>query len=357
MTEREYRALPRLSYSWVKLFIEDRMDFYERFVLKVKKDIEETKDMIFGTLVDTLALSKHLYEERFVEASVSKPTGHMEIFLDKLWKVTLQHISAEGYITRDLTLMMEEAYRLAAFDTNGVQVILKTKPLDKLIAEWPSSIAEQYYLQQRACIGKYLIDVNTRSYAEKVVEELFTHERTAHVMNLTSNDRYSVFNQLIILFQYRGLPFKAMLDRVVVDHRLKQIQPYDLKTTFYVENFDRNYRKLCYYIQAALYYYALCSWKDENGMNDYQIMFMQFILAHSSCRVDPLLRPVDRKAMVEANQGFECNDTWHMGLIEAVDAIKWHQETGIWKISRTNFNHGGIVPIKTYGNYEEHVRY
>lgn len=352
MTEREYRALPRLSYSWVKLFIENRLDFYERFVLKMKKKRDDTKEKIFGTLVDTLSLSRESYPERFVEAVASKPEGHMGQFLDELYDQTLAAMSEEGFITKDLTTLMEEAYRRVAFDATGTQIILKTKPLEKLMAEFPDSVAEKYYMQQRACTDKYLVDAPTIGYAEKVVDLLYSHDATSAIMNRRTAGRYTVYNQLIILFDYLDTPFKSMLDRVEIDHELKVIQPYDLKTTFNVEDFDFNYRKLYYYIQGLLYYYALCSWKEENGLHDYRVQPMEFILAHSSCKYDPLLRPMTREAMKEARDGFSYNGRRYMGLVQAVENIKWHQQTGIWTMSRDNYNNGGILPITTYGNYE-----
>lgn len=357
MTEIEYRQLHRLSYSWIKKFIEDRMKYVDEFekqsVLITSTDTTATK---FGTLTETLLWNTDNYDLLFEDARFIKPTGHMGLFVDKLYSLTKENLDELGRVTRTMESLMEEAYNFVKFDANGNKVAFKNLTLDAVISKFRGSDAENYYQQQRSATGKHLVDVTEKSMARSVCSKLKNHWITKDLVNRETDSRYTVFYQLIVLFDLFGLEFKSMLDKVVVDHELKLISPIDLKTTYDIEDFNYNYRKYMYYLQALIYYYAIISWKNNNGLADYRVELMQFIAADSSNQLDPLIYPVKRQHMKEALEGFEDHKgIYYMGLREATDAIKWHRENNLWSISRKNFENKGYCSLQTYTKYETAV--
>ena len=94
--------------------------------------------------------------------------------------------------------------------------------------------------------------------SEKIVNELKNNFVTSKVINLVSDKRFTVNNQLQIEgYAVDGHFFKSMMDKIVIDHEERTINIYDLKCTWSVENFyEEYYLYRRSYIQAYLYYNA-----------------------------------------------------------------------------------------------------
>lgn len=74
------------------------------------------------------------------------------------------------------------------------------------------------------------------------------------------DENVEILHQLPIYFEYREEKCKGLLDGVVIDHKHKTIQPFDLKTTGKsVYDFPLSYLQFGYYRQCAFYEIALQS--------------------------------------------------------------------------------------------------
>lgn len=349
LSDREYRAIKRLSYSSLKQFIDDRMDYYEVHELGTKSSQKKSYEMTFGVLVETLLWGKaNDYSETFVEATVPKPAGHMGELLDKLYELHMSHRDANGVATRQFDSLLEEAYKYVAYDASGNLVKFKRKKFADILLGFPNSEAEQYYQQMLANTDKYLVDLKDKGFAENCKNKLLHHWVTRDIVSRKSDERYDIYYQLIVLFTYRGIKMKSKMDMVEVDHHLRRIFIYDLKTTFDVEDFNFSYRKYRYYIQAFLYWIAVMNWAARNGMGSYTVTPMEFIVADSKAKLAPLRRKIKKKNMVNARDGFRHQGKWFIGVDQAIDALQWHRQTGIWDMSKDNYENHGISGIKIY---------
>lgn len=358
MTERQYRAINRLSYSAVKKFLDDRQEYYQAYELRTKPIDKSSADMKHGALVETYLWTEESFSEKFVEATHPKPVGHMGELVDELFRLTKESLSPAGTITKAFNELLEEAYAKVAFDGSGTQIKLKSKKLGDILLGYEGSDFQRYYDQMLQTPGKFLVDLKEISYAKKCVAQLREHWVTTQLVNLKSSGRYAVYHQLPVLYEYLQTPFKSMLDMVVVDHQMKRILIYDLKTTFSVEDFNFTYRKYRYYIQAYLYYRAIQSWAAQMGLEGYMVTPMKFIVADAKAQVAPLIYSVKKPNMLNARNGFSYKSISYVGVAEAVSSLKWHRTTGIWDMSKWIFENKGMVSLKTYedakGEMEQH---
>jgi hypothetical protein len=277
-----------------------------------------------------------------MSSCASTPTGLMLDFVEALYRVTRDCTDENGVVTRDFTEISQEAYTISGF---------KIK-YEAVIGKFFGSDAEIYYNEIRTVRSKNLTVINTMevSIAEKIVEQLKTNSTTGPIVNLVNSSRYTVIDQMQVEgYTIDGHLFKSMLDKVIIDHDKKIIQPYDLKCTWSVENFYEEYylyRRA--YIQAYLYFRAMLHLaKDpESEYYGYTVEFLQFIVCDSTNYYQPLIYTLDKSDMLAAYDGFVHKGRTYPGLQDIIAALIWCKETGTWNISHKNYLSNGIVNIK-----------
>lgn len=348
MTEQQYHELDLMSYSRLKVFTEDRIKYkreYETYI--AKKQGVDTPATRFGSLVDCKLLEPRAFDERFVIAKNPKPTGQMLKFVEMLYELTVDATNDDGIVTVDLSTLMEEAYNRVAFNDEGERVAFIKKDFNKVVVDFMKT-GEKYYKEMRHNTGRYLVTMKDIQKAEQLVQTLKTHRVTKDIMNITTGGDYEVRNQEMIFYEARGHKCKSMVDKLFINHKKKLIQPFDLKTTYFIEGFLYNYLKYRYYIQAGLYDYGVKSLAEKEGLSDYTVLPMRFIAADSNCYYDPLIYRLDYKNLQQALEGFEVEGRVYMGVDQALDDIHWHRENNIWTSSKSNYDNKGIVPIKLF---------
>lgn len=357
MTEREYRDLPIDSYSSIKVFIEDRKKYYKEFVLKEPVPDRSTDSTIFGSLVDCLLFSPHEFEDKYVMAIVQPPTGQYLDFVKELMRFTVLSLDEGGRVTRDLEVMMKDAYGSVKYDRNGMTVAFKRDNFDVVKEKFIGTDLELYYRQLRDCYGKTLIEINDLERAQNVVNALRTNRNTKDVISLSTDAYMQVFDQFPIIghvpskiiWSEDDFPLKGLIDRLVINHEIKEIDIYDLKTAWDNEGeFGTNYLKYKYYIQASVYYYLVTQWKNANGYSHYRVNYPSFIVAESFNYKEPLIYITDKRNFRQGMKGFNLKGKYHPGLHKAIIDLVWHKETGIWTISKDNYENKGVVRIDPF---------
>jgi len=342
-TEAQYRAVLMDSSSSLKEFSTDRKKYYKKYFLGEKVEDKETSATNMGRIVEVLLMEPHLFDDKFYMSScASTPTGLMLDFTEALYRHTRDATDENGKVTRPMNELLEDAYRDSGF---------KIK-YEAVISKFIGSEAEIYYNEIRRVRTLNLTVVNTTeiSVAEKIVERLKTNSTTAPIVNLVNSSRYEVIDQMQVEgYTIDGHMFKSMLDKVVIDHKEKTIQPYDLKCTWSVENFYEEYylyRRA--YIQAYLYYYAMLYLvKDEESpYYGYTINYLKFIVCDSTNYYQPLIYTLDFNDMADAYAGFVHKGRNYPGVGDLIAALSWCIESGTWDISHKNYLSNGVVNIK-----------
>lgn len=344
ITEKEYRRTKRNSSSSVKDFSLDRRKYYKKYVLG---DFEEDSDSIatkMGQLVETLLMEPERFDDLFyMSACVAAPTGLMGAFVETLAKKTVENTSPEtGGLTIPFGDVTDMAYKESGFKIS----------VDKVIEKFEGSDAEIYYGELVKVRFNDLIVVtpNDVNNAENIVAELKNNPFTNFIINLTSGKKMEVINQMKIMdFELFHLPLKAMLDKVIIDHTYKTIQFYDLKCTWNVEQFFKEYylyRRA--YIQAGIYYEACKSLTTKEGSPyfGYKVELPKFIVCDSINYYSPLIYSLTQKDLDDAFNGFELRGYRYPGIKEIIEDMLFAFKKDIWNISRTNYNNYGVVPLE-----------
>lgn len=340
-TEALYRAIYLDSSSSLKDFSMDRKKYHKKYILNEVVEDEESKAATMGRMVETLLMEPELFDERFhVSTCMSTPTGLMLEFVEALYKHTVEATAEDGTVTRTFEDLCKDAYTDSGF---------KIK-LDAVLGKFIGSEAEIYYKEIREVRTKGLTVVATKEIenAEKVVLELRTNAITADIVNTISDADYTVHNQLQIEgYKVFDHEFKSMLDKVIVNHRAKTIQAYDLKCTWSVENFYEEYylyRRA--YIQGFLYINAVYEhFKDLIDNEGYEVLPMKFIVCDSTNYMNPLIYNMSQEAYEAAEDGFEHKGRQYPGVKDLIRDLKWALEYDKWNISRENYINSGVVNI------------
>ncbi len=351
MTEQEYRKIDRLSYSAIKDFDSDRIKFYKKYVLKEQVVETPSTAVLLGSLVDCELFSKEDFDNRFHIANCIHPTGQMGEFVDELCDLTAQSLDKDLKLTRELTDIMKDAFENVKYDRKRQEVKFKGKDFAWLLKEFNGSSAEAYYKECRSQYGKMVVDLNLITARDKVIEELRTCEWTKGIINAVSSKDVEVIDQLSILFHVSGEYFKAMPDRVIVNHIDRTITPYDLKISYSGEDFQYNYWKMKYYLQVASYWLALKSWqnKDRPELEDYTIPGIEFIVGSSTLNSNPLLYSTNEQNIQEGLGGFTTKGgRRYKGLHELIKEINWHKENQLWRNSKEVYDNKGKMVIKPF---------
>ena len=339
-TEAQYRAIYLDSSSSLKDFSMDRKKYHKKYILNEVVEDEDSKAATMGRMVETLLMEPHLFDERFyVSTCLATPTNLMLEFVEALYRHTVEATSEEGTITRSFEDMCRDAHAESGF---------KIK-LDAVLTKFIGSDAEVYYKEIREVRPKHLTVVAAQEIAnaEKIVVELKTNPTTAEIVNLIDDVQYSVHNQLQVEgYEVFGHMFKSMMDKVIVDHKAKTVQVYDLKCTWSVENFYSEYylyRRA--YIQGFLYHKAAESWASEMGYGDYEILLPRFIVCDSTNYANPLVYAMTQDSMNNALEGFEYKGREYRGVAQLIGDLKWALDNDVWNISRENHINNGVVII------------
>jgi hypothetical protein len=340
-TEASYRAIVMDSSSSLKEFSMDRKKYYRKYVLGEKIEDDETKAATMGRIVETKLMEPELFDDKFFPSVCeSAPTGLMLDFVEALYKHMRAAVSEDGTITREFGDVCLDAYKDSGFKIT----------YDAVMKKFIGSEAEVYFdeIMTVRTQGLTVVSIKDVTNAERIVEELQNNSITAAIVNQTKTVDIDVYNQLQVEgYQVHSHKFKSMMDKVIVDHKNKSIQIYDLKCTWSVEGFYKEYylyRRA--YIQAFLYWHAGHFHFNELVEQGYKVEYPRFIVCDSTNYLSPLIYTLDTEDMKNARDGFELRGYKYPGVLETIDDLKWAIENDKWNISRKNYLNGGIVNVK-----------
>jgi len=339
-TEAQYRAVQMDSSSSLKEFSQNRKKYHKKYILNEAVEEEDNLAATMGRVVETLLLEPEEFDNRFhMSVITSAPTGLMLEFTEALYKHSAEATNEDGILTKSFEDLCALAYADSGF---------KIK-LDAVLGKFIGSDAEVYYKEIREVRSKGLTVVTTKDVdnATKIVEELKTNDFTAGIVNLVKSSRYDIYNQLQIEgYSIDEHLFKSMMDKVIVDHEKKTIQVYDLKCTWSVENFYKEYylyRRA--YIQGYLYWRGARHHFADLMRDGYTVLFPAFIVCDSTNYTAPLIYQMSDVDLSDAASGFEYKGTQYPGVESLIKDLQWAIENDKWNISRENYLNNGIVKL------------
>lgn len=344
LTEKTYRAINRYSSTDLRTYAENLKKFYKKCVLGQEEDEDEySKAMKIGSIVHCLLLNPEEFDNKyFLSICEIVPSGNMLIFVESLYKHTVENCDESGICTMNFSDLCDLAYVDSGYK------ITKDAVLKKFIG----SESERYYQQLREASSRGLevVCMDDLAIANRIVEIAKTDTFVGNILNQEDTIDFSIFNeQKVEEFDLDGLKMKAMLDKTIANHIEKTIQLYDLKVVYDAPGFYYNYfLKRRADIQGYVYHKALLSGKLDLGFNydDYEILSPIFVAIDSGCFYAPILYKMTIEDLENAWRGWQTPiGRKYIGISEIIDGIKWSEETGIWNRSKLDYFNNGFKQL------------
>jgi hypothetical protein len=163
---------------------------------------------------------------------------------------------------------------------------------------------------------------------------LFNHKSTKKYFNCGGN--VEEIYQLELNFEYKNKNIKCILDKVIINHNNKTIQPIDLKSgSVSSKEFMSNFFKFKYYLQGTLYNAGVFNEYKKLINANYELLPFKYIYLPTFDYNNPKTFILTEKWEHAAWQGFTTNSGYkYRGITELVDEINWHIKHQIFNETR-----------------------
>tara|TARA_R110000796_G_scaffold236214_1_gene355489 strand:- start:71393 stop:72766 length:1374 start_codon:yes stop_codon:yes gene_type:complete len=203
---------------------------------------------------------------------------------------------------------------------DNVKVIL----LDRLKAGNKQIITPSLYID--------INDMANKLKQDKIVSIYFDNSKMEEYQNL---------NQITLVFEFKNIKFKGVVDNIHIDHRSKTIQVNDLKfTSMSNKEFIKSFFKYRYDIQGCIYTLGLQHYIEENlELQDYTILEPSFIIVNKQEK--PMLYRLKCSDLYSTFYGFRnAFGRTVDGIVQIVEDIQYHIENDRFEFSREYYSHG-----------------
>lgn len=267
ISESEYRQRPELSYSTLSRYESLGFNGIDHLFDKL-----DTPSLTFGSVVDTLLTgNEEDFNNTFVIANITLSDSGIEI-CKKLHELCENRYERFTSIPEEVVSQVAKGigfWQADKWDKRRYKEVLNT-----------GNIVD-YYALLLTCENKKIIDSDTYEDALKCVRALKESPATSGCF--ADNDPISPvrrYYQLKFAIKYHDVGYRNMMDLVIVDYEDKIIYPYDLKTCGIPEwDFESNFMKYHYYIQARLYWNILeANLMKDDYFKDFKLENFKFIV-------------------------------------------------------------------------------
>lgn len=317
MTEKEYYLDKRISSSSLKWF-ESSPLFFRKML---DKEIEQETKRYFeiGKKIHMRILEPIEYEKNYIYLEFDTP------------KSENQRKFCEDYISLPYKLAKErmvEAYK-RNYNVDKLSEDKITDRADELKRDLSKYIT---YLKRRGEVRDIL------NYTDhKLIEDLanLSREHIGAKRLLYIDDEIKLtkeieeHNEIVIFFDFLGVPCKSMLDRVVINHTDKIVQLIDLKTTINLGEFSHSFEEFKYYRQMAFYWLALYNQYPETRDYKKETYIIGFQKGDTpECRVF---------SIIDSYLNYGLNE-----IEKLFPKIKWHFDNDKWDHTKEYYDNEGI---------------
>ena len=302
-----------------------------------KAEDEEKRHFRIGGAIDTLLTSPERFNDEYVVLYQNRPTGKMGIFIDNLPLDLVEDSPLEAF---------QGAYDAAEYRVK-LPVIVQSL--------WQNERYRDYYLSRKQALTRQILTLDELDEVEHVKSYLLNNPFTRKYF-LNTDPQVEICFQVAVYFELEGLDCKALLDGVLVNHREKFLQPFDLKTIGTdIRKFPNAYLNYGYYLQATMYDKALQSLDSPEDYSiaglparslEYEIRPMKFVVSEKKKYHSNPARSFDCTSEdIEAGWlGGDYKETYYVGLQKLLADFKWHKTKDYWEIPRDLYeNEGGVI--------------
>ena len=279
----DYYINPAISQSQLKLLLGPDPSIFNT-IQEPDLYFEEKKHFIIGDGVD-MQLTRPIEEfnQKFHISNLqNKPSDTIKSIVNQVYDEQKAFNLRNPTFDQTIGVLQDyPGYILLACNDHNYQPNWKDSTRVAKVGEsW------EYWEDLKAAEGKVVLSQEENDLISQIVMSIRTNPTTSKYFQV-ENNFVEILDQYSIYFTYEGIECKALLDRVIVDHKNKTIQPIDFKTmgdqTLY---FPKSLRQRRYDIQAAFYNEAL---KSKKVYETYEILPFKFIVESTINPGNPLV--------------------------------------------------------------------
>ena len=278
-----YYEHPAISQSQLKLLLGPDPSIFNT-IQEPDLYFEEKKHFLIGDGVD-MQLTRPIEEfnQKFHISNLqNKPSDTIKSIVNQVYDEQKAFNLRNPTFDQTIGVLQDyPGYILLACNDHNYQPNWKTETrIAKVVEAW------EYWEDIKAAEGKVVLSQEENDLISQIVMSIRTNPATSKYFERDTN-YVEILDQYSIYFNYEGIECKALLDRIIVDHKNKTIQPIDFKTmgdqTLY---FPKSLRQRRYDIQAAFYTEAL---KSKKVYETYEILPFKFIVESTINPGNPLV--------------------------------------------------------------------
>lgn len=335
MTEKEYRTLNAVSYS----FLKDLKQIGPKAILGVTEK-DSTSGMTLGTLVDKMTSNADYdWSEDFIITD-----EYLDLSGDTAVSQIIKYLNENpDYPTNDdnILLLSEQLGLLSGI-----------KDRDKRAARiLGDKFNSQFNILSESKKGKQIISQSDFELGMAMHLTLVTHQFTSRFFQ-DFGWNY-ILTQVPIQFKINEVNCKSLLDRVIIDHLNKTIEPIDIKTGE-EKSFLSNFNRYEYYLQAAMYCLAVDQFKLQQGLDDYEVLPFKFIYISRNNPNLPLIYEMDEQFVLDHINGFiNKYGEIEKGILQLIDDYSWYIANEVYDVKREIFEANGVIKLKNFNKREE----
>ena len=217
-----YYEYPAISQSQLKLLLGPDPSIFNT-IQEPDLYFEEKKYFLIGDGVD-MQLTRPIEEfnQKFHISNLqNKPSDTIKSIVNQVYDLVKEEVGelAEKGVLRDHTSKI-----LDSCNDHNYQPNWKTETrIAKIVEAW------EYWEDIKAAEGKVVLSQEENDLISQIVMSIRTNPATSKYFERDTNF-VEILDQYSIYFNYEGIECKALLDRIIVDHKNKTIQPIDFKT-------------------------------------------------------------------------------------------------------------------------------
>ena len=326
-----YYEHPALSQSHLKLLLGPDPSIFNT-IQEPDLYFEEKKHFMIGDGVD-MQLTRPIEEfsQKFHISNLqNKPSDTIKSIVNQVYD-HVKEIHGREIQTID---RYSNAILDACNDHNYQSKWLDNTRIAKVVEAW------EYWEDLKAAEGKVVLSQEENDLISQIVMSIRTNSTTSKYFE-KNNSSVEILDQFSIYFTYEGIECKALLDRIIIDHKNMTIQPIDFKTmgdqTLY---FPKSLRQRRYDIQAAFYTEAL-----KSKYSAYEILPFKFIVESTTNPGNPLVFTCNQELLEIGKSGRNAYNlcdkayvsdeyTVYMkfdkikGFHQLIEDYKWYMENG-----------------------------
>jgi len=308
---------------------------------------EEKEHLIIGSAVDDLlTMGEQVFNNTYYVTIAEKPSGKTLSTLHKLFD-NMMEIFDEEYVKFLSFSTIAQDDILTACEQEDFQSRYKTPTKINALEKYSA-----YFDELCKSYGKQIITTDDKAKIDAIVDS-FKKSYFGWIFNVANGEKdeenydeneIDIHFQKPIYFDYEGVPSKALLDILLVNHDTKEIAIADLKTTGdSLINFKYSAMKFRYDIQAAFYISAVKEWmKTKPEFKDYTLLGFTFLVENTinqngavsfDCSNEFLkMGRVGREAFYfQKEDGPTIHYPKIKGFVDAMDDYNWYLEHGFEK--------------------------